>query len=181
MKGASRNILPAGKLPMNQHPKRREEIFMAGKVKPIPDEYRSATPYLCVSGAASAIEFYKKAFGAREVMRIPMAGDKVGHAELRVGDAPFMLADEFPEMNFRSPRSLGGSPVNILIYVDDVDALAKRAEAAGAKVLRPPADQFYGDRMATLEDPYGHSWSFATHIEDVSPDEMRKRAQAHQM
>jgi PhnB protein len=158
--------------------KKGEEIFMTSKVKPIPDEYRSATPYLCVRGAAAAIEFYKKAFGARELMRIPM-GDKIGHAELRVGDAPFMLADEFPEMNFRSPQALGGSPVNILIYVDDVDALAKRAEGAGAKLLRAPADQFYGDRMATLEDPYGHSWSFATHIEDVSPEEMRKRAQAH--
>jgi PhnB protein len=145
-------------------------------VKPIPEEYRGATPYLCVRDGARAIDFYKKAFGAREVMRIPMAGDKIGHAELRVGDAPFMLADEFPEMNFRSPQALGGSPVNILIYVDDVDALAKRAEAAGAKILRPPADQFYGDRMTTLEDPYGHSWSFATHIEDVSPEEMRKRA-----
>jgi PhnB protein len=113
-------------------------------------------------------------------MRIPMAGDKIGHAELRVGDAQFMLADEFPEMNFRSPQALGGTPVNILIYVDNVDALAKRAETAGAKVLREPADQFYGDRMATLEDPYGHSWSFATHIEDISPEEMRKRAAAHQ-
>jgi PhnB protein len=149
---------------------------MPAKVKAIPEEYRGATPYLCVRDGARAIDFYKKAFGAREVMRIPMAGDKIGHAELRVGDAPFMLADEFPEMNFRSPQALGGSPVNILIYVDDVDALAKRAEAAGAKVLRPPADQFYGDRMTTLEDPYGHSWSFATHIEDVSPEEMCKRA-----
>jgi PhnB protein len=153
---------------------------MAAKVKSIPDEYRGATPYLCVKGAATAIDFYKNAFGAREVMRVPMGEGKIGHAELRVGDAPFMLADEFPEMNFRSPQSIGGTPVNVLIYVDDVDALVKRAESAGAKVLRQPEDQFYGDRMATLEDPYGHSWSFATHIEDVSPDEMRKRAAAHQ-
>ncbi|TMA93834.1 MAG: VOC family protein [Deltaproteobacteria bacterium] len=153
---------------------------MAAKVKSIPDEYRGATPYLCVKGAATAIDFYKNAFGAREVMRIAMDEGKIGHAELRVGDAPFMLADEFPEMNFRSPQSIGGTPVNVLIYVDDVDALVKRAESAGAKVLRQPEDQFYGDRMATLEDPYGHSWSFATHIEDVSPDEMRKRAAAHQ-
>ena len=153
---------------------------MAAKVKSIPDEYRGATPYLCVKGAATAIDFYKNAFGAREVMRIAMDEGKIGHAELRVGDAPFMLADEFPEMNFRSPQSIGGTPVNALIYVDDVDALVKRAESAGAKVLRQPEDQFYGDRMATLEDPYGHSWSFATHIEDVSPDEMRKRAAAHQ-
>jgi PhnB protein len=153
---------------------------MAAKVKSIPDEYRGATPYLCVRGAATAIDFYKNAFGAREVMRIAMDKGKIGHAELRVGDAPFMLADEFPEMNFRSPQSIGGTPVNVLIYVDDVDSLVKRAESAGAKVLRQPEDQFYGDRMATLEDPYGHSWSFATHIEDVSPDEMRKRAAAHQ-
>jgi PhnB protein len=153
---------------------------MAVKVKSIPDEYRGATPYLCVRGAATAIDFYKNAFGAREVMRIAMGEGKIGHAELRVGDAPFMLADEFSEMNFHSPQTIGGTPVNVLIYVDDVDALVKRAESAGAKVLRQPADQFYGDRMATLEDPYGHSWSFATHIEDVSPDEMRKRAAAHQ-
>ncbi len=153
---------------------------MAAKVKSIPDEYRGAMPYLCVKGAATAIDFYKNAFGAREVMRIAMDEGKIGHAELRVGDAPFMLADEFPVMNFRRPQSIGGTPVNVLIYVDDVDALVKRAESAGAKVLRQPEDQFYGDRMATLEDPYGHSWSFATHIEDVSPDEMRKRAAAHQ-
>jgi PhnB protein len=153
---------------------------MAAKVKSIPDEYRGATPYLCVRSAATAIDFYKNAFGAREVMRIPMNEGKIGQAELRVGDSPFMLADEFPEMNVRSPQSSGGTPVKLLIYVDDVDALVKRAESAGAKVLRQPADQFYGDRMATLEDPYGHSWSFATHIEDVSPDEMRKRAAAHQ-
>ena len=98
------------------------------------------------------------------------------HAEVRIGDAPIMLADEHPEMNFRSPQSIGGTPVNIVVYVNDVDALVKQAEAAGAKVLRPPADQFYGDRMATLEDPFGHSWSFATHIEDISPEEMQKRA-----
>lgn len=151
---------------------------MTGKVKPIPEEYRGATPYLSVKEAARAIEFYKKAFGAREVMRMPQPDGKIGHAEVRIGDAPIMLADEFPEMNFRSPQSIGGTPVNILVYVQDVDALVKQAEAAGAKVLRRPADQFYGDRMATLEDPFGHSWSFATHIEDVSPDEMQKRVAA---
>ncbi|MGH7793959.1 MAG: VOC family protein [Candidatus Binatia bacterium] len=152
---------------------------MPEKIKPIPDEYRGATPYLCVNGGAAAIDFYKQAFGAREVMRIPMAEGKIGHAELRVGDALFMLADEFAEMNFRSPRSLGGTPVNIVIYVENVDELVKQAENAGAKVLRPPADQFYGDRMATLEDPFGHSWSFATHVEDVSPEEIEERAAAH--
>ncbi|HET8563976.1 MAG TPA: VOC family protein [Candidatus Binatia bacterium] len=151
---------------------------MTGKVKPIPEEYRGATPYLSVKEAARAIEFYKKAFGAREVMRMPQPDGKIGHAEVRIGDAPIMLADEFPEMNFRSPQSIGGTPVNIVVYVQDVDALVKQAEAAGAKVLKPPADQFYGDRMAWLEDPFGHSWSFATHIEDVSPEEMQKRAAA---
>ena len=152
---------------------------MPEKVKPIPDEYRGATPYLCVKGGVSAIDFYKKAFGAREMMRIPM-DDKIGHAELRIGEALFMLADEFPEMNFRSPQSLGGTPVNIVIYVEDVDSLVRQAESAGAKVLRPPADQFYGDRMARLEDPFGHSWSFATHVEDVSPEELEERAAARQ-
>jgi PhnB protein len=148
------------------------------KVKAIPDQYRGATPYLCVNDGAQAMEFYRKAFGAKEVMRMPMPDGKLGHAELKIGNAPIMLADEHPEMNFRSPKSIGGTPVNIVVYVKDVDALVRQAEAAGAKVLRPPADQFYGDRMATLEDPFGHSWSFATHIEDVSPEEIQQRAAA---
>ena len=151
---------------------------MAGKVKPIPDEYRGATPYLSLSDAAQAIEFYKKAFGAREVMRMPAPGGKIGHAEIRIGDAPVMLADECPEMNFRSPQTLGGTPVNIVVYVNDVDAIVNQAVAAGAKLLRPVEDQFYGDRMGAVQDPFGHSWSFGTHIEDVSPEEMQKRAKA---
>lgn len=152
---------------------------MAKKVKPIPAEYRGATPYLCVNDGSRAIEFYKQAFGAREVMRVPLPDGKLSHAEIRIGDAPIMLADESPQMNFRGPQSIGGTPVNILVYVNDVDVLIKQAEAAGAKVLRPPEDQFYGDRMATLEDPFGHSWSFATHIEDVPPDELEKRIAEH--
>jgi PhnB protein len=150
---------------------------MAGKVNPIPEEYRGATPYLCVKEAARAIEFYKSAFGAREVMRMAQPDGRVGHAELRIGAAAIMLADEYPEMNFLSPPSIGGTPVNIL-YVEDVDSLVKRATADGGKLLRAVADQFYGDRVGVLEDPFGHRWSFATHIEDVSPEEMQKRAAA---
>jgi PhnB protein len=149
---------------------------MAGKVKPIPDEYRGATPYLCVNDAVRALEFYKKAFGAREVMRMPQPDGKVGHAEIRIGEATIMLADEYPDMEFRSPRAIGGTPVNILVYVENVDRLVEQAVAAGATVKRPVADQFYGDRLGVLEDPFGHSWSFATHIEDVSPEDMKKRA-----
>ena len=147
-------------------------------VKPIPDEYQAATPYLCIKGAARAIEFYAKAFGAKETMRMEQPDGRIGHAEIRIGSAPVMLADEFPEMGFRSPKTLGGTPVNILVYVADVDALAAQAQAAGATIKRPVADQFYGDRVAVLEDPFGHSWSFATHIEDVSPEEMHRRASA---
>ena len=151
---------------------------MRNKVNPIPEAYRGATPYLSVKDATRAIEFYKRAFGAREVMQMRQADGRVGHAELRIGDAPIMLADEFPEINFRSPQSLGGTPVNILIYVNDVDALVDQAIAAGAKLVRPVEDQFYGGRVGVIEDPFGHSWSFATHIEDVSPEEMQKRAVA---
>jgi PhnB protein len=140
----------------------------------IPSEYRGATPYLCVKDAARALDFYKKAFGAKETMRMPH-GDRIGHAEIRIGDAPVMLADEFPQMGMRSPQALGGSPVNILVYVEDVDRFVERAVKAGAKVTKPVADQFYGDRLGCVDDPFGHSWSFATHIEDVSPEEMQRR------
>jgi PhnB protein len=147
-------------------------------VKPIPDGYHTVTPYLIVNGAASALEFYKKAFGATELMRFPGPGGKIGHAEIRIGDSAIMLADEHPEMDARGPKTLGGSPVGILIYTEDVDAAAKRAVAAGAKVLRPVQDQFYGDRSGTFEDPYGHKWTIATHKEDVSVEEMQKRMDA---
>jgi PhnB protein len=151
---------------------------MTGKPKPIPDGYHTATPYLIVKGAAQAIEFYKKAFGATELMRMPQPGGKIGHAEIKIGDSPIMLADESPDVGARSPQSIGGSPVSIMLYVEDVDKIFSHAVAAGAKVKRPVADQFYGDRTGGIEDPFGHLWYIATHKEDVSPEEMRKRAAA---
>ena len=147
-------------------------------VKPIPDDYRGVTPYLCVQNAAAAISFYEKAFGAREVLRIGQPDGKIGHAEIRIREAAIMLSDEFPEMGARSPQSIGGSPVAIQIYFQDVDAVARQAVAAGAKVLRPVEDQFYGDRAGKLEDPFGHTWWIATRKEEVSPEEMKKRAAA---
>jgi PhnB protein len=151
---------------------------MTSKPKPIPDGYHTATPYLIVNGAAQAIEFYKKAFGATELMRMAQPGGKIGHAEIKIGDSPIMLADESPDVGARSPQSIGGSPVSIMLYVEDVDRIFSQAVAAGAKVKRPVADQFYGDRTGGIEDPFGHLWYIATHKEDVSPEEMRKRAAA---
>jgi PhnB protein len=137
------------------------------------------TPYLIIRGAAQAIDFYKKAFDAKELFRMPAAdGKKVGHAEIKIGDSILMLADEAPEMGFRSPPSLNGTPVSLLIYVKDVDAVFRRAVDAGAKVMLPLEDKFYGDRMGTIVDPFGHQWSLGTHIEDVPPEEMKKRAAA---
>src|SRR5262249_36728008 len=138
----------------------------------------SVTPYLIVHDAASAIEFYKKAFGAKELMRFPMPGGRIGHAEIKIGDSMVMLADEFPDMGARSPQSLRGSPVGLLVYVQDVDAVTNQAIAAGAKVVRPVEDQFYGDRSGTLADPYGHQWTVSTHKEDVSLQEMQQRMAA---
>jgi len=151
---------------------------MTSRVKPTPEGYHTATPYLIVRDAARAIEFYKKAFGAKELMRMADPSGKIGHAEIKIGDSPIMLADEVPGMGYRSPESLGGSPVSILLYVEDVDAVFNQAVAAGAKVQRPVADQFYGDRTGGVTDPFGHVWYVATHKEDVSPEEMRKRAAA---
>jgi PhnB protein len=151
---------------------------MSTTVKPIPEGYHTVTPYLIVRNAARAIEFYKKAFGATELMRMAEPSGRIGHAEIRIGDSPIMLADEVPEMGFRSPESFGGSPVSILLYVEEVDAVFNQAVAAGAKVQRPVADQFYGDRTGGVTDPFGHIWYIATHKEDVSPEEMRKRAAA---
>lgn len=150
---------------------------MARKVKAIPAGYRSVTPYLCVKGAAEAIKFYKKAFGAKEVMRMAAPGGTIGHAELTLGDSKIMLADEFPQMGFQSPRAYGGSAVQIHLYVENVDKVFKRALQAGAKERRPVMDQFYGDRSGQLEDPYGHLWHLATHVEDMSPKEMKRRGQ----
>ena len=150
---------------------------MAGKTKPIPDDYRMATPYLTVDDAARAIEFYKRAFGATEVMRFEHEG-KIGHAEIRVHDAPIMLADAYPDMGMRSPKALGGCPVSIMLYVEKVDDFVAKAVAAGAVVRQPVEDRFYGDRSGSLEDPFGHLWHIATHKEDVSIEEMHKRAAA---
>ena len=144
-------------------------------VKPIPDAYRGATPYLIVNGAASAIEWYKKVFGATELVRLADSTGKVMHAELRVSDSPLMLADEFPDMGYRGPHSLGGSPVSMLLYVENVDALFGQAVAAGGTETMAVAGQFDGDRRGTLTDPFGHIWLLATKKEDVSPDQMLKR------
>jgi len=151
---------------------------MKTKTRAIPKGYHAVTPYLSVQGAADAIGFYKKAFGAKEIMRMSGPGGTIGHAEIQVGDSRIMLADEFPEMNFRSPRAVGGTPVNLHLYVPDVDKVVKKAVAAGATSLRPVADQFYGDRSGTLEDPFGHIWHIATHVEDVPMKELKKRAAA---
>ena len=146
--------------------------------KAIPDGYRTATPYLNFKGAADAIEFYKRAFGATEILRMADPQGRVGHAEIKIGDSVIMLADEHPAMGYRGPRSLGGSSVSILLYLEDVDSVFERALKAGAKAQRPVANQFYGDRSGTLEDPFGHVWTVATHVEDVAPEEMKRRAEA---
>ncbi len=148
------------------------------KVRPIPEGFHTATPHMVVRGAAKAIEFYKKALGAEEVMRMADPDGKVRHAEIRIGDSLIMIADEFPEMGAKGPQSFGGSPVSIYLYVEDVDRSAKQAIAAGAKISRPVQDQFYGDRSGSFTDPFGYEWHIATHKEDVSSEEMAKRAQA---
>ena len=143
-------------------------------VKAIPDGYHSVTPYLIVDDAKRAIDFYKKALGAEELFRFEMGG-KIGHAEIKIGDSPIMLADEHPQMGHKGPKSYGGTSVSLMVYLPDVDAAAKRATEAGMKVVRPVADQFYGDRSGTFADPFGHVWTLGTHKEDVAPAEMDKR------
>ena len=144
-------------------------------VKPIPEGYQPVTPYLIVDGASSAIDFYKSVLGAAERMRMGAPGDKVGHAELEIGDSVIMLADEAPEMHALSPRTVGGTPVSLHVYVEDVDDVFAQAIAAGAKELQSVEDKFYGDRTGSFEDPFGHRWHVASHVEDVPPDEMEKR------
>ncbi|MGH8772940.1 MAG: VOC family protein [Burkholderiales bacterium] len=147
------------------------------QVKPIPDGMHSITPYLTCAGAADAIEFYKKAFGAVEAWRLPGQQGKLMHACMRIGDSAVMLADEMPEWGTFGPKSLKGSPVTIHIFVEDVDATVERAVAAGAKITMPIQDMFWGDRYGQLEDPFGHHWSVATHIRDMSPEEIQQAAQ----
>jgi PhnB protein len=151
---------------------------MTSNVKAIPEGYHSITPFLVVKNCADAIEFYKKAFDAEERYRMNMPDGKVGHAELKIGDSVLMLADEFPEMKSLSPKSIGGSPVSMYVYVQDVDAMFNNAVTAGGIVLDGVKDQFWGDRYGRLEDPYGHLWSIATHKKDLSPDEMKRAAEA---
>jgi PhnB protein len=150
----------------------------SGKVKAIPDGYHSVTPYLVIDGASRALDFYKRAFDAKEIMRMPAPNDRVGHAEIKIGNSVVMLADEHPEMDARGPGHYGGSPVTLMVYVPDVDKQFKQALEAGATEIRPVADQFYGDRSGTLKDPFGHSWHLSTHKEDVSMEEMTRRMAA---
>ena len=148
------------------------------KVTPIPKGFHSITPYLVVKGAAQAIEYYKKVFGATEVFRMDGPDGKIGHAELRIGDSRIMLADENPKMGqgHASAASIGGSPVSLYLYIPDVDRVAERAVAEGAKILQPVENKFYGDRTGFIQDPFGHLWCLSTHVEDVSPQEMEERA-----
>jgi uncharacterized glyoxalase superfamily protein PhnB len=147
-------------------------------VKPVPEGCHTVTPYLIIRGAAQAIDFYKKAFGAVEIFRMPGPGGAIMHAELKIGDSTVMLADENPQWGSQSPQALNGSPVYLFLYVEDVDKLFQQAVAAGATVRMPPADMFWGDRFGQVADPFGHVWSMATHKEDVAPEEMEKRAAA---
>lgn len=156
-------------VPLNQR------SFIMAKANPIPDGYTAVTPYLSVRGAAQAIDFYKRVFGAEELVRMPMPGGMVGHAELQIGDARIMLADEMPAFGTRSPRAFGGTPIGLCLYTKDCDVVFHRALQNGATQIRPLQDQFYGDRSGTIEDPFGFIWTIGTHIEDVSPEELQRR------
>lgn len=146
-------------------------------VRPIPEGYHTATPYLIVSGGAKALDYYQQAFGAIELFRLADPSGKIGHAEIKIGDSILMLADEHPEMGAKSPATIGGTPVGIMLYVEDVDSRFAQAVAAGGTVERPVKDQFYGDRSGTLVDPFGHKWTISTHKEDLSPEEVGRRAE----
>ncbi|MCX5192911.1 VOC family protein [Streptomyces sp. NBC_00249] len=146
-------------------------------VQPIPEGYPRVTPYLCIDGAAAAIDFYVSVLGAQERMRMAAPGGKIAHAELELGNSVIMLADEYPDMGFRSPKAVGGTPVTLHVYVEDVDAVFAEAVSRGATEVSPVKTEFYGDRSGQLEDPFGHRWNLATHVEDVPPDEMRKRSE----
>jgi PhnB protein len=164
---------PARKAPASTAPSVNRKA-----VKPIPEGYHSVTSYLSIRGASRAIDFYKDVFGAREKLRMEAPGGKIGHAEIRIGDSIVMLADEWPDMGFLGPQSRGGTTVNMHLYVRDCDAVVQRAVGAGAKLLRPIKDQFYGDRSGSIEDPFGHVWHVATHKEELSQAQLRKRAAA---
>jgi PhnB protein len=147
-------------------------------VKPIPEGYHTVAPYLAVESADDAIEFYKKAFGAKERLRMEMPGGGVAHAEVEIGDSVVMLSDPFPQASTKPPKELGGTSASVMLYVEDVDAVVKQAVDAGATVLMEVGDQFWGDRFGSVQDPFGHSWSIGTHVEDVPPEEMAERAKA---
>jgi len=155
-----------------------EESTPTRHVRAVPEGYHTVAPHLCVDNGAQALEFYRKAFGAAEVNCLKIPGGKIGHAEIQIGDSRIMLSDEFPDFGNRSPKSFGGTPVIIHLYVEDVDAVAGQALAAGATVLIPVADQFYGDRSGRIQDPFGHVWIISTHIEDVTPEEVERRTEA---
>jgi PhnB protein len=167
-KVVAKKVAPKKAAPKSSAPK---------KVKHIPPGYHVVTAYLCIDGASAAIDFYKRAFGAKERFRMDAPGGKVGHAEIQIGDSAIMLADEFPEMKFHGPKPGEGTPVNMHLYVPDVDTMMANAIAAGAKVLRAIEDKFYGDRTGSIEDPFGHVWHLATHKEDLSPAEMKRRGE----
>jgi PhnB protein len=152
--------------------------MMSKKISPVPEGYNSITPYLIIKGAAQAIDYYKNVFGATEIVRMDQPNGKIGHAELKIGDSRIMLADENPAMGagHASAASIGSSPVSLYLYIPDVDRVVDRAVAAGAKIIKPVQDQFYGDRSGFIQDPFGHFWGVATHVEDVAPQEMEERA-----
>jgi PhnB protein len=162
---------------MNSSPTVSERPGVAGKTKVsyVPKGYHTIIPYLIVKGAARALDYYEQVFGASEVMRMPGPNDKIVHAEIKINGSTVMLADEMPGMEFKSPPSIGGSPVGMVVYVEDVDACVTRATSKGGRILKPVQDQFYGDRSGTVLDPFGHIWTIATHIEDVAPEEMQRR------